>query len=39
MDAPEKLNTDPYGAWFVKLGEVSGKERLIDAQTYRSQTE
>jgi glycine cleavage system H protein len=39
MDAPEKLNTDPYGAWFVKLGEVSGKERLIDAETYRGQTE
>lgn len=39
MDAPEKLNTDPYGAWFVKLGEVSGKERLISADIYRSQTE
>ena len=39
MDAPEKLNTDPYGAWFVKLGEVSGKERLISAEIYRSQTE
>ncbi len=38
-DAPEKLNTDPYGAWFVKLGEVSGKERLISAEAYRSQTE
>jgi glycine cleavage system H protein len=38
-DAPEKLNTDPYGAWFVKLGEVTGKERLISAEAYRSQTE
>lgn len=38
-DAPEKLNSDPYGAWFVKLGEVTGKERLISAEAYRSQTE
>lgn len=35
LDAPEKLNKDPYGAWIIKVKDVSGKEELLDAAAYK----
>lgn len=34
-DAPESINSDPYGAWFVRVENVSGEEELLDAAAYR----
>ena len=33
-DAPEKLNEDPYGAWIIKVENVSAEEELLDAEAY-----
>ena len=30
-DAPEMLNSDPYGAWIIKVEGVSAQEELLDA--------
>ena len=32
-DAPEKLNSDPYGAWIIKV-EVTDQGDLMDADAY-----
>ncbi len=34
LDAPEKINEDPYGAWFIKVKEVSEAEELLTAEEY-----
>ena len=34
LDAPEKINEDPYGAWFVKVGDITEKEELLSAEAY-----
>ena len=31
LDAPEMLNSDPYGAWIIKVENVSGSEELLSA--------
>lgn len=36
LDAPEKLNQDPYGAWIVKVENLDGKEELLDAAAYEA---
>lgn len=33
-DAPELINEDPYGAWIVRVGEVTESEELLDAEAY-----
>jgi len=33
-DAPETLNQDPYGAWIIKVENVSEQEDLMDAEAY-----
>ena len=33
-DAPELINDDPYGAWIVRVGEVTEVEDLLDAEGY-----
>lgn len=33
-DAPELINEDPYGAWLVRVGEVTESEDLLDAEAY-----
>ena len=38
-DAPEKINEDPYGAWFVVVENVSDKKELLDAAAYVSAVE
>lgn len=34
LDAPEKVNNDPYGSWFVRVKDVSDTEDLMDAKEY-----
>ena len=36
LDAPENLNSDPYGAWIIKVEGVSGGEDLLDAAAYEA---
>lgn len=33
-DEPEKLNSDPYGAWIIKVKDVTATEELLDADAY-----
>ena len=35
-DSPENLNEDPYGAWIIKVEQVSGEEELLDAAAYKA---
>ncbi len=35
-DAPEMLNSDPYGAWIIKVEGVSAQEELLDAAAYEA---
>ena len=35
-DAPELLNSDPYGAWIIKVEAVSDREELLDAAWYEA---
>lgn len=36
LDHPELINEDPYGAWFVRVGSISGAEELLDAAGYEA---
>ena len=36
LDAPEKLNSDPYGAWLIKVENVEDSEELLDAAAYET---
>ena len=33
-DAPETINEDPYGAWLVRIDDVTATEDLLDAEAY-----
>ena len=35
-DAPEMLNSDPYGAWIIKVEGVTAQEELLDAAVYEA---
>lgn len=35
-DAPETLNEDPYGAWIIKVENVTEEEELLDAAAYEA---
>lgn len=35
-DSPEKLNEDPYGAWIIKVENVTDTEELLDAAAYEA---
>ena len=35
-DSPELLNSDPYGAWIIKVQDVSDTEELLDAVAYEA---
>lgn len=39
LDNPERINEDPYGAWFIKVEAVTGEEDYMDAQGYETYTE
>ncbi|MDO4299600.1 MAG: glycine cleavage system protein GcvH [Lachnospiraceae bacterium] len=34
LDAPEMMNQDPYGAWLIKVENVTETEELLDADAY-----
>ena len=36
LDAPELLNSDPNGAWIVKVENVTETEALLDAGSYEA---
>ncbi len=35
-DSPENLNEDPYGAWIIKVENISGEEELLTAEAYEA---
>ena len=35
-DSPENLNEDPYGAWIIKVENITGEEELLDAAAYEA---
>lgn len=34
LDAPERMNEDPYGAWLIRVENVTDQEELLDAESY-----
>ena len=36
LDAPELVNSDPNGAWFILVEKISGQEELLDAAAYEA---
>jgi glycine cleavage system H protein len=38
LNAPQKINEDPYGAWLVKVKAVTDRVELMDAEAYRELT-
>lgn len=34
LDAPELMNQDPYGAWLIRVENITGTEELLDAEAY-----
>ena len=36
LDAPELLNHNPYGAWIMKVEQVTETEELMDAGDYEA---
>ena len=36
IDAPAMLNSDPYGAWILKVEQVTDREELLDADDYEA---
>ena len=36
VDAPETLNSDPYGAWIIKVENITEEEELMDAAAYEA---
>lgn len=36
LDAPERMNEDPYGAWLIKVEGISGSDELLDAGAYEA---
>lgn len=39
LDAPEKLNEDPYGAWIAKIEQITDKAELMDSTAYEAFTQ
>ena len=35
-DSPENLNSDPYGAWIIKVEQITDTEDLMDAAAYEA---
>ena len=36
LDSPELVNSDPYGAWLIKVENVEDSEELLDAAAYET---
>lgn len=39
LDSPQRINTDPYEAWFVKVENITDEEELISAEEYEAYLE
>ena len=35
-DSPENLNDDPYGAWIIKVENVTDEEELLNSEDYEA---
>ena len=35
-DSPELLNEDPYGAWIIKVENVTSEDELLEADAYEA---
>lgn len=35
-DSPENLNSDPYGAWIIKVENMTDTEDMLDAAAYEA---
>lgn len=38
-DEPSMINSDPYGAWFIKVNKLSDHEELLSAAEYKAYVE
>ena len=36
LDAPESINQDPYGAWFIRVENVNGSVETLSAEEYEA---
>lgn len=36
LDAPQKINEDPYGAWLAEISDISAFGELMDAAAYEA---
>lgn len=36
LDAPETINQDPYGAWFIEVTDITEYGELVDAAAYQA---
>ena len=36
LDAPELLNNNPYGAWIIKVENITYREELLEAAEYEA---
>ncbi|MDR2932194.1 MAG: glycine cleavage system protein GcvH [Oscillospiraceae bacterium] len=36
LDAPEKINEDPYGTWLIEAGDITDKDDLLSAAEYEA---
>lgn len=34
LDAPERMNEDPYGAWLIRVKDITDQEELMNAEEY-----
>ena len=39
LDQPELINEDAYGAWFIRVSNVSEQVELMDAEAYEAHCE
>jgi glycine cleavage system H protein len=39
MDNPALINEDAYGAWFVRINDITGTDELMDADEYEKYVE
>ena len=39
LDEPQQINSDPYGAWLVKVEVITGFAELMDADAYEAYIE
>ena len=39
MAEPQRMNQEPYEAWFIRVRDVSESEDLMTAEEYRAFTE